>query len=101
IAHGRQVFASVGCADCHTPNLGTVVGIYSDLLLHPITDPEGDASYSRQEPEVPLPSDHPRPNEWKTPPLWGLADSAPYFHDGGSPTIEAAIERHAGSAKRV
>ena len=23
-----------GCADCHTPRLGSVEGIYSDLLLH-------------------------------------------------------------------
>ena len=44
--------------------------------------------------QVPLPDGHPLPDEWKTPPLWGVADSAPYFHDGGSPTLEAAILRH-------
>ena len=25
---------------------------------------------------------HPKGNEWRTPPLWGLHDSAPYLHDG-------------------
>src|SRR5262249_6398212 len=30
---GRRVFASIGCADCHSPDLGPVRGLYSDLLL--------------------------------------------------------------------
>ncbi|MGL6096865.1 MAG: di-heme oxidoredictase family protein, partial [Fimbriiglobus sp.] len=38
---------------------------------------------------------------WKTPALWGVADSAPYFHDGGSATLEDAIVRHRGEAKGV
>jgi len=37
--------------------------------------------------------------DWKTPPLWGVADSAPYMHDGSSPTLEDAIENHGGDAK--
>ena len=41
------------------------------------------------------------PNEWRTPPLWGVADSAPYFHDGGSATLQDAILRHRGQAKSV
>lgn len=97
---GRELFTSVGCADCHTPNLGGVEGIYSDLLLHVLEDDPG-ASYGRQTPPVPLPDEYPRPEEWKTPPLWGVADTAPYFHDGGSPTLQAAILRHRGQAKRV
>src|SRR5262249_21327613 len=49
----------------------------------------------------PFPDDHPTAVEWKTPPLWGVADSAPYFHDGHSATLEAAIRRHAGQADGV
>jgi CxxC motif-containing protein (DUF1111 family) len=30
-----------------------------------------------------------------------VADSAPYFHDGGSPTLEHAILRHRGDASKV
>ena len=41
------------------------------------------------------------PEEWKTPALWGVADSAPYFHDGGSPTLESAVRRHHGDAESV
>ncbi len=36
--------------------------------------------------------------EWKTPPLWGVADSAPYLHDGRAATLDAAIRWHAGEA---
>ena len=31
---GQQLFANVGCAVCHVPNVGPAKGIYSDLLLH-------------------------------------------------------------------
>lgn len=36
--------------------------------------------------------------EWKTPPLWGVADSAPYLHDGRAETLQQAIEWHGGEA---
>ena len=34
VIRGEQVFASVGCAVCHVPNVGPAKGLYSDLLLH-------------------------------------------------------------------
>jgi hypothetical protein len=36
--------------------------------------------------------------EWRTPPLWGLADSAPYLHDGRAATVVEAIALHGGEA---
>lgn len=96
VHRGEEVFAEVGCADCHTPSMGGVDGFYSDLMLHRIEDPEGGGSgYGPPPPEDDHPDDGgPIPSEWKTPPLWGVADSAPYFHDGASPTLLAAIRRH-------
>jgi CxxC motif-containing protein (DUF1111 family) len=99
---GKELFNSVGCAVCHTPDMGGVRGVYSDFLLHVVEDPTSSgSSYGTQTPEIPLPPESPRPDEWKTPPLWGVADSAPYFHDGGSPTLYAAIVRHRGDAANV
>jgi CxxC motif-containing protein (DUF1111 family) len=94
--HGKTLFARVGCAACHTPDLGGIAGVYSDFLLHRTV--ENLKGYS-ETPDVPVPAEHPLPDEWKTPPLWGVADSAPYFHDGTSPTLDAAIRRHAGEAR--
>jgi CxxC motif-containing protein (DUF1111 family) len=37
--------------------------------------------------------------EWRTPPLWGLRDSAPYLHDGRAATIEQAIALHGGEGE--
>ena len=34
-------------------------------------------------------------NELRTPPLWGLSESAPYLHDGSAATVQEAIRRHA------
>jgi len=72
-----------------------------DLLLHVVEPPSTGPTYGRAEPVTPLPKNHPKSNQWKTPPLWGVADTAPYFHDGGSQTLEAAILRHQGTARRV
>src|SRR5262249_57174022 len=102
-ARGKELFGSVGCAACHVPDIGGVQGVYSDFMLHDVEvrGPNGSGSYRDQSPEVPQPADHPRPAEWKTPPLWGVADSAPYFHDGGSATLHDAIVRHGNEAAGV
>jgi CxxC motif-containing protein (DUF1111 family) len=101
---GKELFNGIGCAVCHTPDLGGVKGVYSDFLLHKVETPgdAGEGNYQQQgPPPIPIPDDHPRPEEWKTPPLWGVADSAPYFHDGGSPTLQSAVLRHGGAAAKV
>lgn len=96
VRRGEDLFGSIGCADCHVPNIGGVEGVYSDFHLYDVEADDVEASYVEPDfaPEFTLPFDHPRPTEWKTPPLWGVADSAPYFHDGNSPHLTAAILRH-------
>jgi CxxC motif-containing protein (DUF1111 family) len=105
--HGKELFGSVGCAICHTPDIGGVKGVYSDFLLYKIDRGRGlgdggDGYGQAKPPELPDPPiDHPALEEWKTPPLWGVADSAPYFHDGAAPTLDAAILRHGGDAASI
>lgn len=98
---GQFLFSSVGCAQCHTPMLRTgfnpvaalnfkEVWLYSDLLLHKMGSladgiVQADATGS----------------EFRTPPLWGAAFSAPYLHDGRAPTIDAAIRAHDGEGRLV
>ena len=36
------------------------------------------------------------PNDYLTPRLWGVADSAPYLHDGRAPSLDYAIAGHDG-----
>jgi CxxC motif-containing protein (DUF1111 family) len=103
---GKRLFHRIGCADCHMQNVGSVEGLYSDLLLHDMGQPlEGGGSYNEDpppsNPNAPPPSDGPQPGEWRTPPLWGVADSAPYLHDGRAPTLEKAIELHGGQGTRA
>jgi CxxC motif-containing protein (DUF1111 family) len=40
------------------------------------------------------------PTEWRTPPLWGCRDSAPYLHDGRAETLEKAIALHGGRGQK-
>jgi mono/diheme cytochrome c family protein len=104
--HGKDLFSSIGCAACHVPDIGGVKGVYSDLLLHSIDDKTasggGSGGYGVElPPDATLPPDLPKPDEWRTPPLWGVADSAPYLHDGSARTLRDAILRHGGDAKAV
>lgn len=39
--------------------------------------------------------------EWRTAPLWGLRDSAPYMHDGRAETVLEAISMHDGESQRT
>src|SRR5262249_19675873 len=106
----------IGCAGCHAPQGGDVVGIYSDLLLHDMGQELGDegsygdsADDGSDEPLVPRIAGQPggkqpapaaprgaNRREWRTPPLWGVRDSGPYLHDGRAQTLEEAVALHGG-----
>jgi CxxC motif-containing protein (DUF1111 family) len=117
---GEEVFNAVGCVACHMQRVGRIDGIYSDLLLHDMGPELSDAA-----PAIPAGSSSagfagyygsggsllPRTpgaaipgslaelrREWRTPPLWGVRDSAPYLHDGRALTLEEAIRAHGGEA---
>ncbi len=97
---GRWTFAEIGCAACHLPQLGEVSGIYSDLLLHDMGQGLSDSGeyYGTGPSSAGLAFAPPGGTEWRTPPLWGLRDSAPYLHDGRAGTVAAAIAQHGGEA---
>jgi CxxC motif-containing protein (DUF1111 family) len=104
---GEMLFGSVGCAVCHRPTLERVKGIYSDLLVHDmgpgLEDPASASTsvagrYYGGSPDPTSPLAQELRREWKTPPLWGVRDSAPYLHDGRAATIEDAISWHGGEA---
>ena len=95
IERGRALFASTGCAACHTPLLRTGrnasaalnaqdVALYSDLALHRMGDrlndgvAQGDA----------------RGDDWRTAPLWGLGQRLFFLHDGRTRDLTDAIRQH-------
>ncbi|HTU62681.1 MAG TPA: di-heme oxidoredictase family protein, partial [Polyangiales bacterium] len=93
-ANGGAVFDAIGCADCHTPRLDGPRGplpVYSDLLLH---DLGADLADGVTENEA-------QTQEFRTPPLWGLAAVGPYLHDGRASTVAEAISWHGGEAQRA
>lgn len=119
---GGELFAQIGCAACHVPELPLdspvvslgpaprsrprvdlspllkssgradrqpTVRLYSDLKLHDLgpelSESRGSLGAPRQ--------------LWLTPPLWGLAVSAPYLHDGRAGSTDTAIKAHGGEAQ--
>ncbi|MEL6346867.1 MAG: di-heme oxidoredictase family protein [Myxococcota bacterium] len=100
---GRAAFEQLGCAGCHMERLGPVSGLYSDLLLHDMGDELDGAggSYGARREDVMVLGEGTGPagsREWRTPPLWGVADTAPYLHDGRAATLVDAIQHHGGEA---
>ncbi len=120
-ANGSQLFDRVGCAGCHTRELplqdrtwretsDTTAGVVELRLLD-------DGDQPRGTPQVKVFSDlkrhdmgaslaDPHDGEDKLPrgvfltrPLWGLAETPPYLHDGRAATIPAAILAHGGEGK--
>ncbi len=125
---GRALFTSEGCASCHVPlmitrsrqlklaypevetdpsanvyytiNLneaptkfrrvpgkGVVVRMFSDLKHH---DMGPGLAESTGAPDASL---------FITPRLWGIADTAPYLHDGRALTLSEAIQAHGGEGQ--
>lgn len=105
---GRQIFMSINCGKCHTPQLQTskfpIAALvnktfypYSDFLLHDM----GPALNDGYTEGTALTS------EWRTPALWGLglskhSQGGGYFllHDGRARSIEQAILLHGGEAQQ-
>jgi len=75
----------------------------SGYPFYPFTDfRRHDMGEGLAEPEpelLPDGSDAVAGNYWLTRSLWGLADTAPYLHDGRAPTVHDAIYWHGGEAE--
>ncbi len=113
---GHARFRAIGCADCHTPDwsfpdvadrraLGwtwsatgatpgprapgplEVRGIYSDFRSHDL----GPALHMNQDDGTVI-------TTLRTPPLWGVASSGPWLHDGRALDLTTAIRAHGGEA---
>ncbi|MFZ2651010.1 MAG: c-type cytochrome [Burkholderiaceae bacterium] len=88
-ARGKSVFEGVGtCATCHTGTLFTD----ANLTLHPPSD-------SMAEPEAPSYASRSASKMYRTAPLKGVWQHAPYFHDGSAATLEAVAQTY--NAKRA
>lgn len=123
-ARGRKVFHDIGCASCHRPMMvlenpvveidglpavdvaramrrpaleydealgGYPVWLFSDLKRH---DMGAENAAQHEQRGVAL-------EEYLTPRLWGVADSAPYLHDGRAPSFDYAIAGHGGEGEEA
>lgn len=76
-ARGKAVFEGAGtCAGCHSGALYTD----ANMRLHPPGD-------SMTEPESPSYAGRSATKQYRTPPLKGVWQHAPYFHDGSAATL--------------
>lgn len=125
---GARVFDEIGCASCHVPILDTNSPILPISFPEVHTDPTANVFYSIDLSAAPpkfkknsqggvrvrLYSDlkrhdmgselsestgGPLDSQFITPRLWGVADSAPYMHDGRALSLTEAIEAHGGEGQ--
>jgi len=91
----QNVFFSVDLADAPaafalTEGGGLIVPLFSDLKRHDMGDNLAEAFHGASD----------RQNrEFITAKLWGVADTAPYLHDGRALTLNEAIQMHDGEAR--
>lgn len=88
---GADLFASIGCAQCHTPvfKTGTAdIPLYSDLLLHDLGPALNDGMVQGAA----------AGHDWRTTPLWDLGSRVRFLHDGRATSTRAAIGAHDGEA---
>ena len=64
------------------------VAAFSDFLLHDVANPD----------RLNVPEADAEPGEFRTAPLWGVGQTAPYLHDGSAETLRDAILLHFGEA---
>jgi CxxC motif-containing protein (DUF1111 family) len=98
---GRQLFDTVGCALCHTPQMRTApamntavledrpVDLFSDLLLHRMGPGLADDIIQGQA----------GPDEFRTSPLWGVGQRMFFLHDGRTDDLLQAIREHRSDKK--
>ena len=108
VIQGANLFESIGCATCHTPQQRTVspdipefdgleIYPFTDLLLHDLGPGLADDR----------PVLHASGSEWRTAPLWGIGllepvnGHASLLHDGRARSVEEAILWHGGEAEHV
>jgi hypothetical protein len=82
-AYGRALFDQVNCSGCHTPDLGGIVGWYSDELLHDM----GEDLMSLNPDAL--------PSELATPSLRHVSRSSPWMR-GRATNLTMAILLHSG-----
>src|SRR5208282_482903 len=100
---GRDLFAKVGCAHCHTPSFTTgariasgsatspsaalsnqTANLFSDLLVHHMGQGLADG----------ITQGGAGPDEFRTAPLWGVGQRLFFLHDGRASDLLAAIRAH-------
>jgi cytochrome c peroxidase len=87
-ARGKTVFEGKGtCVTCHSGETFTD----ANVRLHPASD-------SMAEPETPSYASRSATKLYRTSPLKGVWQHAPYFHDGSAPTLESVVQTY--NAKR-
>jgi CxxC motif-containing protein (DUF1111 family) len=95
IANGKALFASTGCALCHTPTLvsgnavsaalrNQNVNLYSDVAIHHMGQALDDG----------ITQGVAQGDEWRSAPLWGLGDRIFLLHDGRTKDLLQAIQLH-------
>ena len=124
---GANRFVAIGCADCHMPIMETRSRFLKYRFPEIETDPDAnefmrvdlstspagftvlphgglqiimlsDLKRHDMGPELAESFGHAGDSEFITARLWGVADTAPYLHDGRATTLTQAIEMHGGEA---
>ena len=93
--NGQALFASVGCALCHSPSLTTAASGFtgmSSVTYHPYSDFAVHHMGSNLADGIV--QGGAGPDEFRTAPLWGVGQRLFFLHDGRTSNLLQAIQEH-------
>ena len=96
--NGASLFASIGCALCHTSTLTTGMSKFtgmSNVTYHPYSDLALHHMGSRLSDGVSQGAAG--PDQFRTAPLWGVGQRLFFLHDGRTADLLQAIQDHAST----
>ena len=103
IANGRQHFISIGCANCHSPELRTATSSYSQALTHVTFHPYSDIAVHHMGTGLAdgVTQGQATGDMFRSAPLWGVGQRLFFLHDGRTSDIVTAIEAHASNGSEA
>ena len=96
VSSGAGLFASVGCAFCHTTTLQTGPSSFGAALSNQTIHPYSDFALHGMGPGLAdqISQGSAAGDEFRTAPLWGLGQRYFFLHDGRTSNLVQAIQAH-------
>jgi CxxC motif-containing protein (DUF1111 family) len=100
---GSNQFVTVGCANCHTPQLTTAMASVDPAMSNVTFSPFSDFAIHNMGTGLSdgVTQGNAGPQQFRTAPLWGVGQRLFFLHDGRTSDLTTAIAAHASTGSEA